>query len=54
MSEESAKLLFVTLIVIISSIFPENFIEIYRVSQKIWIFTILTIIVNFMDFFTFT
>ena len=33
--------------------FPENFVEIYQVSQKIQIFTssILTIFVNFMDFF---
>ena len=33
--------------------FPENFVEIYQVCQKIQIFTssILTIFVNFMDFF---
>ena len=33
--------------------FPKNFVEIYQVSQKIQIFTssILTIFVNFMDFF---
>ena len=33
--------------------FPENFVEIYQVSQKIQIFTSssLTIFVNFMDFF---
>ena len=33
--------------------FPENFVEIYQVSQNIQIFTssILTIFVNFMDFF---
>ena len=53
-SEESTKLCFLLLlIVIISSIFPKNFVEIYQVSQKIQIFTssILTIFVNFMDFF---
>ena len=56
LSEESKALFSVTVNIIISYIFSENFIEIHQVSQKIWIFTssILTIFVNFLDFFTFT
>ena len=46
----------VTINIIISYIFPENFIEIYQVSQKIWVFIslILIIFVNILDIFTFT
>ena len=50
LSEESVKLCFlVTFNIIVSYIFPENFIEIHHVSQKMRIFTcsILTIFVNF-------
>ena len=47
------KVLFFSQFIIITSyIFPENFIEIHQVSQKIWNFT--SIFVNFVDFFTFT
>ena len=46
----------VTFNIIICYNFPENFIEIHQVSQKLWIFTssILTILANFLDIFTFT
>ena len=44
MSQESVKLCFlVTSNIIICYTFPENFIEIHQVSQKILIFTSLTI-----------
>ena len=41
--------------IILSFIFPENFTKTHQVSQKIWILisSILTIFVNFLDFFTF-
>ena len=44
---------FVTFNIIISYIFPGNFMEIHQVSQEIRIFvsSILTIFVNFLDFF---
>ena len=57
LSQESAKLcFFVTFNIIISHIFPKNFIEIHQVCQEIRIFTssILTIFVNFLNFFTAT
>ena len=43
-------------LIIISPIFPENFIEIPQVVQKIWRFSpsILTIFTNFLDFLSFT
>ena len=43
---------FVTLNIIISHVFPENFIEIPQVVQKIWIFSpsILTVFIDFSDF----
>ena len=46
---------FFTFNIIISHIFPENFIEIPQVIQKILKFsvTILTIFINFLDFLTF-
>ena len=46
---------FVTFNIIISLIFPENFIEISQVFQKIWRFSpsILTIFINFSDFLIF-
>ena len=45
----------VTFNIIISHIFPENFIEITQVIQKIWRFSplILTIFMNFSDFLLF-
>ena len=45
---------FVTFNIIISHIFPENFIEIPLVAQKIWRFfpSILTIFIDFLDFLT--
>ena len=51
---EYQALFLVTFNIIISYIFPENFTEIHQVYQKIRIFasSILTIFVNFMDFFT--
>ena len=52
-----AKLCFlVTSNIIVSYIFPENLIEIYQVSQKIWVFTssIFTIFFNFLNVFIFT
>ena len=41
--------------IIITYIFPENFIEITQIVQKIWIFSssILTIFNNFLDFLTY-
>ena len=41
---------------IISYIYPENFIKVHQVVQKIWrfAFSILTIFANFSDFLTFT
>ena len=57
MSEENVKLCFLrTFNIIISYIFPEYFIEIHQDSQKIWIFisSILTIFINFLDFLGFT
>ena len=46
---------FVIFNTIISHNFPENFIEIAQVVQKIWRFSpsILTIFINFLDFSTF-
>ena len=46
---------FITFIIVISLILPENFIEILQVAQKIWRFSssILTIFINFSDFLTF-
>ena len=42
--------------IIISQIFPENFIEISKVAKEIWRFSasILTIFINFLDFLTFS
>ena len=53
---DSTKILSATFNIIISYIFPENFIEIHHVSQKKLIFTssILTIFAIFLDCFTFT
>ena len=47
---------FVTFNIIISHILPEHFIEISQVIQKIWRFSssILTIFINFSDFFIFS
>ena len=41
---------------LIRQVFPENFIEIYQVSQRILVFpsSILTIFFNFLDIFIFT
>ena len=46
---------FVTCNIIISHIFPENFIEVSEVVQKIRIFSpsILTVLIDFLDFLTF-
>ena len=46
---------FVTFYIIISHIFPENFIEISQVVQKIWRFfqSILSVFIDFSDFLTF-
>ena len=53
LSAESVKFCFlVTFNITLSYIFPENFIEIYQVSQNICIFasSILTIFINLLDF----
>ena len=46
---------FVTFNIIISHIFPENFIEITQVVQNLWriSLSILAIFINFLDFLTF-
>ena len=46
---------FVTFNIIISDIFPEDIIEIPQFVHKIWrrSSSILTIFINFLDFFTF-
>ena len=57
LSEEGVKVCFlVTFNSIICYNFPEIFIEIHQVSQKLWIFTssILTILAKFLDIFTLT
>ena len=50
---EGQILIFVTFNIIISHIFPENFIKISQVVQKIWRFStsILTNFINLWDFF---
>ena len=48
LSEESVKLCFlISFNIIVSYIFPKNFMEIHQVFQKIWIltFSILTIFI---------
>ena len=51
LSEKKLKLSFtVTFNIIISYIFPENFIEIHQVSQDVLIFTSLTTFANFFYF----
>ena len=49
-------LVFVTFNIIISHIFPENFIKILQVAQKIWRFSlpILAIFIAFYQFFGFS
>ena len=49
LSEECKALFLVSFNIIISYIFPENFIQIHQVSQKILVFTysLLTIFVSF-------
>ena len=57
LSDESVELCFFTTFnIIISYIFPGNFIEIHQVSQETQIFTstILTTFVNFLNFLTST
>ena len=46
---------FETFNIIISHIFPESFIEISQVIQKIWriSLSLLTVFIDFLDFFTF-
>ena len=46
---------FVTFNIIISNIYPENFIEITQVVQNLWriSLSILAIFINFLDFLTF-
>ena len=46
---------FVTFIIIVSHIFPQNFVKTAQVVQKIWRFStlILTIFINFLDCLTF-
>ena len=52
--ERGESLSFVIFNIIISHIFPENFIEIPLAIQKIFRFTsILTIVINVSDFFKF-
>ena len=52
-SGESETLFFLDFNIIISHIFPENFIEIPQVFQKIWRLSLLSIFINFLDFLTF-
>ena len=51
LSEEKLQLFFtVTFNIIISYIFPKNFIEIHQVSQNVLIFISFTTFANFLDF----
>ena len=56
LSEEGVRVCFLVTFNIMCYNFPENFIEIHQVSQKLGIFTssILTIVVSFFYIFTFT